>query len=768
MRCRALLASFASVVEPLFALRLPKKMAQRVLMRICLVFLSLSVVSIKASYIKDASGRVRFPADEDVYKGSFNNGGSAERYDSGQFCGGEVPRCTPNSGSYRAKSLFGEKYYKCIKCPAGWGWPQSFFWSYVGGPEPQQCPNIPCWFSDEYKHTCLDTAQGIAAKWEPHGPDKHVMGCCSLASCVPCGYYEASVPAGDSAGDGCRMCELGHEPEYGYDGFVKKKCVQCPRGFVRGKDDARCVACAAGHEPNPDQSACVQCELPQVSTDGVECGNCYANEVPTVTNGLGVGCTTCAANQQANAERTACEACPANFESASGQTCGECILANVGGRLTITLRAPSQASCTVCDPRSGVYRQQTGVAKKDIVCAPLPRRKLEISDTDIIVTGHDEFINQNVYQNGDQNSVLADSLLIPGPGKWVDSNGLLRTCGCSRASFRYSVLCGSDLDHSSGVMLVGSDGANITLEELQNTGLELSAITTQYSLQPAGECRPCSKCLDGEYNHNCNSGLLGGLFSPGQCKVCKQSCSEPNQFLKAPDEFLQFVQDLDEVYSSQDACSWQFFDADNVESSYVPRSDLACEQCKTVYLKRDGDVVSEWYIVAGCGNTASFSRWHHEAEILAENGILEVVACDFSNKAECSILDSTEKFQQADAYTEVADLLPYCPPGWRVDVTAEGCPLSQNDAEYSTFAPACCVRCQTCNYENEQRDTADWQACSGSSAVDTQTCTGACGIGEYMVESVDPADSSKKILSCARCTTCYDGEHAVTPLAQRL
>ena len=386
------------------------------------------------------------------------------------------------------------------------------------------------------------------------------------------------------------------------------------------------------------------------------------------------------------------------------------------------------------------------------MCAALPRRALAVSGSSVVTSAAaDQHLLATVRSNADVGNLQADLLVPAAPGTWVDAAGAVQECArlCSGA-FEHAFLCGSARTAEDGLLVRGADGATRVLAEL----LQTQATADDYVIQPAGECRPCTTCANGEFNAGCGAQDGAYDFGPGTCTPCTTACAEADHYLAPPAALVDFLADSDVAASGRDACRWDDFAAD--PSAYAPQADVACEKCPTAVFDADAQA---WSLVAGCGNRAEFTRWDPGV------GTVASVTCSFAAGGAACARPGGGSFQAAsDLYVRVGELLPYCPPGWFVDTAQDNCPLADAQDSVEPFAPACCVRCTDCDFANQERRHADYAACPGGGAADTQVCADACGIGEYMVDLPAPAGSAQDILTCARCTACYDGEHAVAPL----
>ena len=180
---------------------------------------------------------------------------------------------------------------------------------------------------------------------------------------------------------------------------------------------------------------------------------------------------------------------------------------------------------------------------------------------------------------------------------------------------------------------------------------------------------------------------------------------------------------------------------------YTATEPFQCRPCTLVNTNR---------LVVACGDRNEVWRWHPRAERDAGNNLIKV-KCDYSDltldsldMSQCTtgaVYDSCEACmyggQPFDA-RNTSLLIPYCPPGWRIDTStcADVNPLTE-------YNPQCCTPCQRC--EPHQARASNWQMCPGDGSIDTQVCASsaaqACLPGEYM-----RTDGS--VSACTKCGEC--------------
>ena len=170
------------------------------------------------------------------------------------------------------------------------------------------------------------------------------LGGCLQNPCTKgymCGYMQYSLscalcPAGTVSTDGisCAACTAGHGPSVdqascvacvGTTYSIVGQCLDCALPNVVDSGHQSCTACAAGKKPSANQDACVSCVGATYSAFGIECSECEAPRVVSVSaNGARIGCSACLAGEGPTEAVTACEACTGTTYSTIG-ICQDCI-----------------------------------------------------------------------------------------------------------------------------------------------------------------------------------------------------------------------------------------------------------------------------------------------------------------------------------------------------------------------------------------------------------------------------------------------------------
>ena len=239
----------------------------------------------------------------------------------------------------------------------------------------------------------------------------------------------------------------------------------------------------------------------------------------------------------------------------------------------------------------------------------------------------------------------------------------------------------------------------------------------------------CKRCIDGRYNAGCTSAGVG-LF--GACVSCKVT-SSPNTYLS---------------HAMATGCDgWG-------DSGFFVDSDYTEEPCTGLRVSDgQGDGRRVELCVGFCGGRSTFEWWTPgPASITEEDNRPIAQTCTRAQTGpECQHPDTGEVFMVATPREECADLIPYCPVGFYVNVQ---CALDAEaskwtDApQYRKFNPACCTRCQL-NCEPPLRRRSDYEECPGDTVVDTQArCGEGCDVNHYFDAVAE---------QCKLCESCLEG-----------
>lgn len=627
----------------------------------------------------------------------------------------------PNLNQWReeVKGLWPNFYAKCSNCPAN--------------------SRIVC----DFDPTRKDVSDGRCPNCYP-AYNEGSQHCCNVQTYCICnpGWYRN--------GDSCSECVAGtYKNRWG-----NNACPACAPGHWSYAGQERCVACTVGQfAPNLQispsigvpGSPCYQCPGGYILSGGT-CAGCPRD---TYSSAGSVECTQCDPGYGSVTPTGYCTVCPAGKVSfhASNKIpdapnlCDRCpdsyfpVLSDGFGRST---RGGSECQpcaenlfsksgdwrCTAC--ANGYYRrgsmpvcctflQYYANSCQNIASASfeIVNGKLQVVGADMYVDGYGihAFIQEANYQ-------FKDAVRI----EMRPCRDTALTCG----NFAVQIGCGPIQSVPFENIVVRLNNMNRTIAQWRVLK-ELDKNIATGQIVRGGACFSCAQCDPGFYNPTCKDGNFG------ECMSCRSSCPA-GQY---------------RTHRQYDGCNNTYAQKNNQRvATSLAQSDYDCNDC--VAWRRTGFL--RYVLLAGCVGNAVFDRWHPRAE--ADGDTLEQVTCTLGDtEAEaCYYNDELiEKAPQVDSpggvdlarqgYTAV---LPYCPPGWRVDINKTECAFLAGGSTSGTeeWTPTCCRRCTVCEYG--RRRAAEWRACSGFEAIDTQTCVEACPVGQY-------TDTDA---SCKRCRTC--------------
>lgn len=253
-----------------------------------------------------------------------------------------------------------------------------------------------------------------------------------------------------------------------------------------------------------------------------------------------------------------------------------------------------------------------------------------------------------------------------------------------------------------------------------------------------GTCQPCMSCGDGFMTVDCVTNYAG------RCQQCRTVCAV-NQYWAHASEF---------------GCWPQL--AVNGARTYMPAQDYECRTCLVYRQRVESRTIVELFV--GCSGRASVERWHVHADVRFNStgapdltnlatlqSVVQKMVCNYDDSKACYY--NGQRFRRAlhafdyiypkksDLYLQqYTQIIPYCPPGWFVDIAL----LDPQNSQYRADA---CKKCSICDYGRGQKRTSTWKRCDGYGTTDTQTCTdnSVCAIGQYL----DTNDTQ-----CKQCTQC--------------
>lgn len=369
----------------------------------------------------------------------------------------------------------------------------------------------------------------------------------------------------------------------------------------------------------------------------------------------------------------------------------------------------------------------------------------------------DRFRNQD---NREMNEVVP-------AGQYRTDTYALNFCGVraqdkcdSNIMFEFLHGCTGNLQNTVGQFYVNAkNDNNVIATILWEDYLLLAGVRQSVEVLREGKCSPCNsgeKCKNGEYLSGClrtnpetfaisiGFSLSGSVTeNQGECRTCMPAVAP------TADEYTSHRQ--------QNIIQCQGWD-----DGIVVTLPLVKEQCRRVQQKPPEN---DRILAAGCGKQAFL--WWSDTAVDTVQEVLGGVAgsrnvpaprlCSFgdTNNDACNIPGGAVivtggrpvQTRVPLTWTSSADKtaeVRFCPPGWFVDLTVEGC------ANAVTWLARCCRLCVDCIYENREKRTADWVTCSGSRTEDTeQRCQQTCDLGYY--EELDIQGNTSRCRQCELC-----------------
>ena len=234
-----------------------------------------------------------------------------------------------------------------------------------------------------------------------------------------------------------------------------------------------------------------------------------------------------------------------------------------------------------------------------------------------------------------------------------------------------------------------------------------------------GRCMKCKECEKGQYQSGC--------LEQTTCTQCLDIAQcDSNHYLAHATNAVPGDNDV-------------WVGACDVNPNNA-RSDYFCAPCRK-WQEEEG----EYSLLIGCGNTLTFTRWSPESQYDVK---LNVVMCNYQESNENCKLAPLTVHPTPSAYMAHTATIPYCAPGWWVNIEAEGCLLGTDFEGTHEWSSDCCQRCGDADEAKKIR-SPDYVSCTGSSSSDTQVFIDRCenNYYEYVHENGD-------VSSCRQCTTC--------------
>lgn len=603
----------------------------------------------------------------------------------------------------------------------------------------------------EDRNECNDN--GLLGTTDRHGcqPAVKYMAC----ECVD---LEAGFYSSNSINMPCGTCPKG---QYLKDckGSKAGKCEDCAAGTFQNTANTQvtaCNPCANGQVSGIGEAECTQCNFNSYAQERKQCQLCKSCEENTVNDGClnndeamdegtckckagyfldtttvscepcalasykeqigNEACTECAENRNtshdASTDATQC-LCKENYFE-HDNTCWSCRAYDLDKPFNDFTNLPRRKEdCTAC-PDDHYWDSNT-----ENTCVPIPRRQIEFDDTGAfkITPQPDQYrtLSPATYKN-------QKTLFSVGSGQYLKGN-TVATCHQSCNSFEERKYCGEPHEDQ---MYISFQYSGHTYLELVQTSIAndhptewMSAYFLQRSandiqLKREGVCESCKICPDNQYQAGC--------LQTETCADCKE-CIEINKWA-----FHALNEQIDNR-------NWK----GGCDFPHAQR-DYTCLDCQTWF-----DHNQEYFIVVGCGNTQSFNRWQVSTD---SEGLLSLKSknCEYETTDEdCKMPDGTSPIHHR--YTNITYNLPYCPPGWFVNLKANGCSLSSDSTHTTAWTAACC---QQCGDETKylKAKSSLYTPCTGQTNKDTEIYTDRCDDGYYknMTETGEE--------ECTACTTC--------------
>lgn len=468
------------------------------------------------------------------------------------------------------------------------------------------------------------------------------------------------------------------------------------------------------------------------------CEECGEHETGSASRAQ---CVFCEAGKQRFEGHAICSKCQdRHYTQGLGVLCKQCVDGEV---------RPSSDNPQRCEPCEFDKQLQGGK------CEPYKRRKISFSDDENALvenTNHntDSVIEDRYGKTQDEDDPVPANHYLHCEGGRCDKcesktdDAAKRLCfhdvqecePCAEGFTRSHcgddtdvwVVFGSDVNGTTGLSF--SVGHTVLLSVL-NRQLDFSdtevvwedwLVEADLYIKQEGNCQQCKTCDEEQYNDGC---ALSKNYDEQTCRSCKVTDCGDGEW---------------EFHPDPRGCS-------SISDDYLPTAPYSCVDCTAAI---------DNHLHIRCGGQSTLTRWHPRAE-RGEDGALLAVECDLedldnTDSAACrpgARYDECEACMHAGEPISAASVIPYCPPGWRINATDD-----DNSCDVNTlpeYNPACCVPCGVC--EPEHPRAVGWERCPGNSSVDTQECRSnpSCAPGQYMQTTADG------IQECTRCGLCAAG-----------
>ena len=224
-----------------------------------------------------------------------------------------------------------------------------------------------------------------------------------------------------------------------------------------------------------------------------------------------------------------------------------------------------------------------------------------------------------------------------------------------------------------------------------------------------GKCVRCRECPQGSYQPQCIDG------DANTCLPCLSSTAD------CPTKQSGVALYLHHELSRYENDQWK---GGCQRAINIAEKDYECRPCNK--WRQIGD---DYELYLGCGDTVSDTRWHEDGNTNDQNKFTE----------------STQNNNPKNIYKAFNQSIPYCAPGWYVDINAAGCPLKDQD-NTTAWNTECCKTCGD-TFEAQKKRGSNFKPCSGATTTDTEEYVERCDNGYYASQLNGQA-------VCERCTTC--------------
>lgn len=613
----------------------------------------------------------------------------------------------------------------------------------------------------ESKFRCTPALKLMLCECAPQ-PQRHFISAESIA--IPwaqCGAgFEMTTPGSDSSPGACTACPDGKFKDSADTATKEDSCENCPAGTYSNSFNTKsyCKGCEEGkYQSEAGQSSCQACEECSAAVD-FEVSPCNGERQTS-------GDCVCIAGYYRKADEQ-CHPVPTNFYKADIGDRGVKPCPQLNGLPLQTVGEGSTsveqcvcprnkyhagAFCSSCPPQTPWRRLEWADEKAScrgcelweywngVDCVHLSRMRVVSEDMTFGVTGQDMTRRVGWRAMGTPETLLPGRYLYvvdATSGGAAEQNNTARECAsCSEFAERQG--CGSTAEYP---MWLKFEYAGSVFEQALHK--ELGANDDEFrfwagqetegfpgvrnvSIIREGRCVSCVQCGSGRYQAGC--------AMRGTCLSC-----EPDQACAAAE------------YKKHPTIAAEYRDGEWVgaceQAPNVAQAPYECTPCPR-WRERGG----VYELLLGCGRDSKYARWDPTR---VSGGQLVALECTYGNVDEggsdplCVLPNEQQQPNTSDVVAST-HAIPYCAPGWYVDVDAEACGLAAGGEavdETQAWTAACCRRCGDAAQAQKIR-AAEYKRCSGDSGHDTELYVDRCE-NNYFRRHKDGSEE------CALCTTC--------------